>query len=180
MNLWIRTLTMAVIVATAVIAASPAAAGSNIQFDGVASAPANGECDEIPAFFALQFDGDLVGCLYTTAFVPTQQTPSGIYQERGTERFVGCFADGSACGTFDTEYKITVKVAPDGSEIHGRCQHPITSGTGAFAGATGRFDMKDDVANGLFYYRGHVKLAADQGATLVSSGNGVALLSATC
>ena len=47
-----------------------------------------------------------------------------------------------------------------GSELHGRCQHPLVegSGTGGFAGATGRLDFKDEVATGLYFYRGHIKL----------------------
>ena len=47
-----------------------------------------------------------------------------------------------------------------GSEVHGRCQHPIVagSGTGGFAGATGRADFKDDVVTGEFLYRGHISL----------------------
>jgi hypothetical protein len=128
----------------------------------------------------MKFEGDLVGCLYTIAFETVQQTPSGIYQERGTERFVGCLADGSACGTFDTAYKITVKFAEDGSEVHGRCQHPITGGTEDFAGATGRFDMKDDVVNVLFYYRGHLKLADSHESTVLTSGSTDAGTSGGC
>ena len=31
------------------------------------------------------------------------------------------------------------------------------SGEGAFAGVTGRLDFKDDVENGCFPYRGHLK-----------------------
>ena len=57
-------------------------------------------------------------------------------------------------GTFATTYKFSSKWAPDvstGSEVHGRCQHPIVagSGTGGFAGVTGRVDFKDDVATGV-------------------------------
>jgi hypothetical protein len=44
-------------------------------------------------------------------------------------------------------------------EIFGRCQHPLVAGTGSgvFAGATGRLDFKDEVETGIFYYRGHVR-----------------------
>jgi hypothetical protein len=66
-------------------------------------------------------------------------------------------------GTFATTYKFTSKWDPDastGSEVHGRCEHPIVadSGTGGFAGATGRVDFKDDVTTGEFLYRGHISL----------------------
>jgi hypothetical protein len=47
-----------------------------------------------------------------------------------------------------------------GSEVRGRCEHPIVagSGTGGFEGATGRIDFKDDVVAGEFLYRGHISL----------------------
>ena len=47
-----------------------------------------------------------------------------------------------------------------GVEVKGRCQHPIItgSGTGGFAGATGRLDFKDQVSTGRFFYRGHITL----------------------
>ena len=65
-------------------------------------------------------------------------------------------------GTFATTYKFEAKYrdCPNlAGEIVGRCQHPITagSGTGVFEGATGRLDMKDDVEAGIFEYRGHFR-----------------------
>ncbi len=88
-----------------------------------------------------------------------RSTPSGVYLETGQEIFIGTI-DGAA-GSFTTTYKFEAKFAPDGAEIHGRCQHPIIegSGTGAFAGATGRLNFKDIVETGEFVYKGHVDLA---------------------
>jgi hypothetical protein len=148
------------------VAASLAALGAIVtafgsgatQISGQAAFDADGACTEIPSPFAMQITGDLVGCWYTHGWDVVQDTPSGVYAERGTERFIGCLADGTTCGTFDTTYKFTAKFAADGSEIHGRCQHPITFGTGDFAGITGRVDFKDDVEAGVFYYRGHIDL----------------------
>ncbi|MFN0095085.1 MAG: hypothetical protein ACKVVT_09965 [Dehalococcoidia bacterium] len=136
-----------------------AGAGGAAQVDGIAKFAPAGECTEIAGVFPpLKMEGDLVGCWYTTWLEPTVSTPSGVYQEVGTETFIGCLADGVTCGTFNTTYRFTAKFAPSGAEIHGRCQHPIVSGTGGFAGATGRIDFKDDVVNGCFYYRGHLKI----------------------
>jgi hypothetical protein len=61
--------------------------------------------------------------------------------------------DGTSWSDYTVEADFTV-------EIHGRCQHPITagSGTGAFAGVTGRLDFKDDVDKATFYYHGHLTL----------------------
>jgi hypothetical protein len=47
---------------------------------------------------------------------------------------------------------------PQTEEIHGRCHHPITSGTEGFAGAKGLINFKDDVVNLKYDYRGHVEL----------------------
>ena len=61
------------------------------------------------------------------------------------------------------QYQFESKWDPDvstGSEVHGRCQHPIAagSGTGGFEGASGRADFKDEVTTGRFFYRGQIKL----------------------
>jgi hypothetical protein len=48
-----------------------------------------------------------------------------------------------------------------GLEVKGRCQHPITagSGTGGFAGATGRLAFKDIIGDPVTYvYQGHITL----------------------
>jgi len=143
--------------------AGPSAASgpANHQLSGVGTFDDDADCTEIEDLFTIKMTGSLVGCWYTTALDVVQETPSGIYQERGTETFIGCLVDDGeeiACGSFDTTYKFTAKFAVDGSEIHGRCQHPIVSGLEGFLGATGRVDFKDDVETGEFNYRGHIKL----------------------
>lgn len=159
MNHWKRILTGTAAASLAALAAIVTAyAAGNTQISGQGVAYSGADCDEIPSQFTMKISGDLVGCWYTHGWEVVQNTPSGVYAERGTERFIGCLADGVTCGTFDTSYKFTAKYAPDGSEIHGRCEHPITFGTGDFAGITGRLDFKDDVASGIVYYRGHIKL----------------------
>ncbi len=115
------------------------------------------------ADFALQLTGDLEGCLYV--FVESYDcSPSGTYRESGTELFVGTY--NGVDGTFETAYKFEAKYEEcnedgtfGGAEIFGRCQHPITkgSGTGIFDGVTGRLDFKDDVETGELPYRGHLK-----------------------
>ncbi len=144
----------------AVAAAAPEGANGATQISGVSTFDSEGDCPET-SLYTLKMeegDGDLVGCWYTDTLEVVQETTSGVYQERGTETFVGCLADGTTCGTFSTTYKFTAKFAVDGSEIHGRCQHPIVGGTGDFEGVAGRVDFKDDVATGDFNYRGHLSL----------------------
>jgi hypothetical protein len=115
--------------------------------------------EEFVSYPGLDMTGSLDGCLYTRAD-PAHQTPSGVYLETGEEVFVGRL-NGGPEGTFATTYRFEAKFEPDGTEIRGRCQHPIVagSGTGGFDGATGRLDFKDIIGDPVTYvYRGHLKL----------------------
>ena len=148
----------------------PAQAGAATdRLSGVGVFDTTGACPEPPAGyedftdFTMVMTGSLEGCWYTKVVTATDNgSPSGVYQERGEEVFVGSL-NGGPEGTFATTYKFTSKWDPDvstGSEVHGRCEHPIVagSGTGGFEGATGRVDFKDDVVTGEFIYRGHISL----------------------
>jgi hypothetical protein len=106
--------------------------------------------------FTMVMTGDLEGCWYTN-IETARTTPSGMYLETGAEIFVGSL-NGGPVGTFTTTYRFEAKFAPDGSEIHGRCQHPIVdgSGTGGFEGASGRLNFKDIVETGEYRYKGHI------------------------
>ena len=125
---------------------------------GVLDGTAN-QCDAAPAGFedfTLVMTGNLVGCLYTK-IETARSTPSGVYLETGQEVFVGTLNGGDE-GTFTTTYKFEAKFNPDGSEVHGRCQHPIVDSSGGFEGATGRLDFKDVVETGEYLYRGHIEV----------------------
>jgi hypothetical protein len=148
--------------------AAPAAGATNRisgigSFDiGCPAAPPAGyeDFDDYPP---IVMTGSLEGCWYTKVVTAMDNgAPSGVYIETGEEVFVGRL-DGGPMGTFATTYKFQSKWDPDvstGSEVHGRCEHPIVagSGTGGLEGATGRVDFKDDVVNGEYIYRGHIKL----------------------
>ena len=144
---------------------APAGAAGTTQIDGGATFIAAGPCGTpiagFPDYAGLTLTGDLVGCWYTDVEV-SRSTPSGSYYETGREMFVGSYKGGPE-GTFTTTYVFTGKYEADGvTEIHGRCQHPITegSGTGGFAGVEGRVDFKDIIEDsGVTYeYRGHITL----------------------
>jgi hypothetical protein len=144
---------------------APTQAAGTTQVDGDAAFEANA-CTTPPAGFddypGLALHGSLEGCLYTDVLTATEHgAPSGIYHETGRETVVASL-NGGPVGTFTTTYKFESKWDPDtsGVELKGRCQHPITvgSGTGAFAGATGRLDFKDEVTTGLYFYRGHIRV----------------------
>lgn len=107
----------------------------------------------------LLMTGSLVACVYTRFDSPPRTTPSGAYFEVGQEIVVGSL-NGGPQGTFLTTYTFDAKFAPDGAEIRGQCHHKIVagSGTGGFEGATGRFDIKDNVSAGIGEYRGHISI----------------------
>jgi hypothetical protein len=136
------------------------------QFSGIGYYAEPGQCSDDPegkgASYALTMTGDLKGCHYV--FVqPGTCSPGGAYRETGTETFVGLY--NGAKGAFSTTYLFTAtyKDCPHFvGEVAGRCQHPITagSGEGVFEGVTGRLDMKDDVETGNFPYRGHFQFSA--------------------
>ena len=96
-----------------------------------------------------------------------RQHPSGVIHASGAEHFVGCLDAGGAgaCGTSDPSgslaltFKFEGKFDAASNEIRGRCQHKIVSGTGGFAGATGRIDITDNITNETSNYRGHITLA---------------------
>jgi hypothetical protein len=155
MTNWKRATVLALAAATFVALAAPASAGTTkvsgagvYVFDSTVCAPGG---DYPP----LGLTGNLEGCWYT--FVSSAKgNPSGTYQETGTELFVGCL-NTTTCGTFSTTYTFTGKFTPSLAEIHGRCQHSITGGTGGFAGLSGVVNFKDDVDAGIFYYRGDLR-----------------------
>jgi hypothetical protein len=133
------------------------------QLSGVGYFDANDECNAAGqgADLAFTFTGDLNGCWYV--FIDKYDcSPSGTYREEGRELFIGTY--NGQPGEFWTTYKFEAKYehcdgGPLGTEIFGRCQHPITdgSGTGVFEGVTGRVDMKDDIEAGRYPYRGHLQ-----------------------
>ncbi len=111
------------------------------------------------SYAPLVMEGDLTGCLYTHV-ESSRTTSGGASMERGRELFVGSLNDGLP-GTFTTTYWFEAKLASDGSEVRGQCQHPIVSGsgTGGFAGVTGRIYFMDIIGDTITYdYKGHISL----------------------
>jgi len=161
-----RLVLLGVLVGGLLVALSAPASAATNQISGVAVFVTEGVCLPAPAGyedFTQVMTGSLAGCWYTNIETKKDNgAPSGVYIESGKEIFVGSL-NGGPEGTFATTYKFESKWDPDvttGSEVHGRCQHPIVagSGTGGFEGATGRVDFKDQVTTGEFFYRGHIEL----------------------
>jgi hypothetical protein len=112
---------------------------------------------DVGQYTPIKLSGSLEGCWYT--YIESSKfNRSGTYQETGTELFIG-YINGTY-GTFTTTYTFTGKFVDDtfAEEIHGRCHHPLASGTEGFAGAKGLINFKDDVVTPKFDYRGHIDL----------------------
>jgi hypothetical protein len=106
--------------------------------------------------------GDLTGCWWILTADTKSDPDKATFRFTGTEHFEGCL--GSVCGSFDTTYSFTGKADgpwPTSAEIHGRCHHPITRGTGGFAGVSGVLSFHDvvDVSPPYYPYVGNIRLA---------------------
>lgn len=109
--------------------------------------------------------GDLEGCWWIDTFNVKPMPVQGTLLARGTETFIGTL--GGRHGTFRTTYTFTAKF--DGAtELHGRCHHPITEGTGVFAGARGVLNFTDvlDTDPVSYPYWGNIQL--DREATTLT------------
>jgi hypothetical protein len=111
---------------------------------------------DFTSYDPLVLRGNLAGCWYTKVET-SSLLPSGVYLETGQEVFVGTL-NGGPVGMFSTTYRFEARLDPNGTEIRGRCQHPIVAGSGAggFAGAGGLVLFKDLVPE--YFYRGHIEL----------------------
>jgi hypothetical protein len=168
---WLLTVSGLAVV-TALGAAATAAADGTSQVDGIQTLVSLGDpFDPTDDVFWMDGYGDgrpaLIGYWYTRSWEPGVFTPAGVVTGTGTEEFVGCLdADGDrSCGVSDPAGTLSMSYGFSGkydpvtfAQHHGRCHHPITGGTGDFAGATGVFRFKDDPVAGCSYYSGHVTL----------------------
>lgn len=161
---WLRIISAAVVMGLmlSIGFVVPARAEGAVQISGIFEWAGDGECVDYPADFALKFtDGPLKGCMYVTVETDVWH-PSGTYMETGTD-FFDITDSPFGAGTFSSTYRFqgmyTTFEDIYSPEIHGGCRHPIIagSGTGAFAGVTGHFAMRDDIAAGNMPISGHLK-----------------------
>jgi hypothetical protein len=132
------------------------------QISGLGAYAGEGQCTDdegAGASYVLTLTGSLTGCHYV--FINDSRClDNGAYTESGTELFIGEY--NGQPGSFQTTYVFTAKYENCNTftgEVAGRCQHPFINGTGTGVFANireARIDMKDDVAEGNFPYRGHI------------------------
>ena len=160
-----RLLALVAVTAATLIVPAPADAAGAAQVAGNQTPVASCDGDSSPlGIYAM--DGSLIGCWFADSFDVVREHVSGTVQVKGTEHFEGCLdlgGDGSCSG--DPEGTLSFSFQFSGkfdlvtfAEIRGRCQHPIVSGTGGFATASGVITFKDDVTTGIAPYRGNIRL----------------------
>jgi hypothetical protein len=124
--------------------------------------------DEAAGKYAMH--GGLIGDWTITSFTEIAKAP--IFKAKGTELFSGCLdvrRDGSCkgdpTGGLRFSFRYWAQFDAEGGLVWGSCVHPITGGTGAFAGATGVLAMVDSpTAQGVSTsYIGHVTLGGSKG-----------------
>lgn len=123
-----------------------------------------------------QMTGALDGCWWIDTFEPRTDPTRHTLIATGVEHFEGWI--GAYFGTITTRYEYSAKM--DGpwvssAEIHGRCHHPITGGTGDFAGASGELSFTDvvDVDPPYYPYWGNIRVPGLGSLTVASSSSGV-------
>jgi len=129
--------------AAALLIAAPVAAGKTHQVSGRQIA-----VDEQNGIYKMR--GSLIGRWTIDTF---EESPAGpYYHATGTETFKGCFDrrrdhkckhDPKGTLSFTIEYWALFASEDPASIIWGSCFHPITGGTGGFAGAQGVLMMVD-------------------------------------
>jgi hypothetical protein len=119
--------------------------------------------------------GGLIGSWKTTSFKEIAKSP--IYRAKGTEHFQGCLDSdrngscaGDPSGTLDFRFLYWGKFGPGDSLVWGSCWHPVTGGTGDFAGAEGVLTMVDTpTASGVSTsYTGNITIGGTKRARSAS------------
>jgi hypothetical protein len=149
--------------AAALALATSASAATTYQVSGKQTV-----VDEAAGKYAMH--GGLIGDWTITSFTEIAKSP--IFKAKGTELFAGCLdvkRDGSCkgdpAGRLRFSFRYFAQFDAQGGLVWGSCVHPITGGTGAFAGATGVLAMVDSpTAQGVSTsYIGHVTLDGSKG-----------------
>jgi hypothetical protein len=158
--MWKRLVPVALAAGALAFVGSAAAGGRTVQVSGVQT-----PVDPVAGRYLMT--GDLNGWWYTTSISAIRFHPSGTAQLAGTELFDGCIDSdrdgvceaGEPSGTLDFVFSFSGKFDDvTFAEIHGRCHHEITGGTGDFRTASGVLDFKDDPVTGCASYKGHIAL----------------------
>lgn len=112
------------------------------------------DCGATGSDFALQFTGDLTGCLsiFVQGYSCKELNGFARYTERGREAFTGTWRGKQ--GKFTTTYTVDAAYATGfcesfdfSLELSGSCIHKIQGRSGVFTGARGVYTMFDVITN---------------------------------
>jgi hypothetical protein len=112
------------------------------------------DCGVDGSDIALQFTGDLEGCLsiFVQGYSCRELNGFAHYKERGREAFKGTWRNGH--GRFTTKYTVDAAYAQGfctsfdfSQQLSGGCTHHITGRSGVFADTEGVFTMFDVITN---------------------------------
>lgn len=140
---WPRRLVLLAIAAAAVLVAAAPAAAKTYEVSGKQIV-----VNEDKGIYKMR--GSLIGRWTITSFTESVQDP--YYHGSGTESFKGCLdrkRDGRCkhdpSGTLSMTFEYWALFGSEDPEslVWGSCWHPVVSGTGDFAGASGVFTMVD-------------------------------------
>lgn len=137
-------------IAVALVAAAPAGA---ISISGEQKV-----VNEAAGKFKMK--GDLLGKFKITAFRQIHTSPT--YKAKGKEKFNGCIdrdrdrsCEGDPSGKLFFKFRYWALFDEDDALQLGTCAHRITSGKGAFAGATGFLMMVDTPTGSPPFFKTH-------------------------
>jgi hypothetical protein len=127
-----------------------------------------------------KMSGGLLGDWKITSFKETASKP--VFKGHGTESFNGCIdrkLDGSCAGdpsgTLTFKFRYWAKFGKGDALELGTCAHPVTGGTGDFAGATGFLMMVDTPINKAPFvetnYEGVITLSGSASSARVATVN---------
>lgn len=125
-----------------------------------------------------EMSGGLLGDWKITSFKEIASKP--VFKGRGTESFKGCLdrqldgsCNGDPSGTLRFTFRYWAKLGKGDAVELGTCAHPVTAGTGDFAGATGFLMMVDTpIKKAPFvetFYEGLITLSGSPAAARVST-----------
>ena len=150
-----RALLGSVITALLVLALAAPNVGAGVTRDPISGTASFSDCNGNEGVGALEFAGDLDGCLiFTPRFSEcTELLGFALYEERGAETFRGSYL--GSTGVFRTTYTLTATYEqgsceafdagnpPYEAQITGGCDHSIRGTRGVFRDLTGNFNIFD-------------------------------------
>jgi hypothetical protein len=139
---------LATVLGTAIAASLPASAAVGAAVSGEQFSVAGKQTNVNEKAGTAKMKGGLLGDWKITSLKETASKP--VFKAKGTESFKGCIdrqldgsCSGDPSGTMTFKFRYWGKFGAEDALELGTCAHPVTGGSGDFAGATGFLMMVD-------------------------------------